>query len=446
MMKNDLLLQDDLAKELYSRASSLPLIDYHNHLSIPALAENRTELDPAALWLTCDPYKHRAMRICGVEEKYITGDTDAFDKFRAWCAVYPRLAGNPLCHWAELELSEYFDLDLRDFPINGENARALWDVMDRKLHGGRMGIADILRRAGMIYSAPCMLPTDTPPDSAMPEGIRVVPSLRADTALAPDAVLLQKLAEQTGSPVRTVGDYKAVLRERLRVFEEHGCNVMDISLDAGFRYREETVPDTAAAEDCGREELAGEMLRFFGVECRERGWVLLLHIGALRQTSPYLKRVAGAAGGFAGIGASVDPDDTVRFLRSIEAKDGSLPKTLLFCLNPADTVPQITLSGSFAHGQVGPGAPWWWNDHLQGMTDFMEWMSCYGVLSAFFGMTTDSRSALSMVRHDYFRRTLCRFLARKVRAGEFPADRDVLGDLIDRVCFRNAADKLLPVQ
>ena len=37
--------------------------------------------------------------------------------------------------------------------------------------------------------------------------------------------------------------------------------------------------------------------------------------------------VAGAAGGFAGIGASVDPDDTVRFLRSIEAKDGSLPKT-----------------------------------------------------------------------------------------------------------------------
>ncbi len=442
-MKSGLLLGDELTRELYSYCENLPLIDYHNHLSIPALAENRTEQDPAALWLTCDPYKHRAMRICGVDETYITGEADAFEKFRAWCAVFPRLAGNPLCHWAELEMAEYFDLDLRDFPINGQNAKALWDVMDSRLRGGGMGVADILRRAGGVYTAPCMLPTEDPPEGAMPEGMRVVPSLRADPALKPDQATLRTLAEQSGASVGTVGDYKAALRGRLRVFAAHGCNVMDISLDAGFRYCAEKTADTAKLAECDQDKLASEILRFFGTECRDRGWVLLLHIGALRQTSPYLRRVAGAAGGFAGIGAGTDPDDTVRFLRDIEAEDGTLPRVLLFCLNPADMIPQITLSGSFARGQVGPGAPWWWNDHLRGMTDFMEWMSCYGVLSSFFGMTTDSRSALSMVRHDYFRRTLCRYLAGKVRSGELPADRDVLKDLIERVCYRNAAEKLL---
>ena len=42
----------------------------------------------------------------------------------------------------------------------------------------------------------------------MPEGIRVVPSLRADTALAPDAVLLQKylLTTEKTLPDRNAGD------------------------------------------------------------------------------------------------------------------------------------------------------------------------------------------------------------------------------------------------
>ena len=442
-MKSTLLIEDELAQELYSCCENLPLVDYHNHLSISALAENRLEKNPAALWLTCDPYKHRAMRICGVSEKYITGDADAFEKFKAWCAVFPRLAGNPLSHWTELEMSAFFEVDLHDFLINQDTAQALWDIMDDGIKNRKLGTVDILRRAGVVYTAPCMLPTEDPPATFMLEGLRVVPSLRADSVLKPDRIVLRALEEKGHMTIRSVGDYKEALRDRLRVFAAFGCNVMDISLDAGFQYLDLVVLDTENLLDCDRNLLASEMLRFLGLECRNRGWVLLLHIGALRQTSPYLRRMAGAAGGFAGIGKNMDPEDIVRFLRDLEREDGCIPKTLLFCLNPGDMIPQITLSGSFAGGQVGPGAPWWWNDHLQGMTDFMDSLAAYGVLSAFFGMTTDSRSPLSVVRHDYFRRVLCHYLAGKVKAGEMPSDRNILKDLIDRVCYRNAAEKLL---
>ena len=54
------------------------------------------------------------------------------------------------------------------------------------------------------------------------------------------------------------------------------------------------------------------------------------------------------------------------------------------------------------------------------------------------GMTTDSRSLLSFVRHDYFRRILCRWVAEKVAAGVFPSDETLLRPMLENVCYRNA--------
>jgi len=60
------------------------------------------------------------------------------------------------------------------------------------------------------------------------------------------------------------------------------------------------------------------------------------------------------------------------------------------------------------------------------------------VLSTFVGMTTDSRSLLSFVRHDYFRRLFCRWLADKVAAGDIPDDQSLLLPIVENVCYRNA--------
>ena len=66
-MKEDFLLTTPLARRLYHEvAEELPVIDYHNHLSVADLASDRICENIYELWLKPDPYKHRAMRICGV--------------------------------------------------------------------------------------------------------------------------------------------------------------------------------------------------------------------------------------------------------------------------------------------------------------------------------------------------------------------------------------------
>ena len=84
-------------------------------------------------------------------------------------------------------------------------------------------------------------------------------------------------------------------------------------------------------------------------------------------------------------------------------------------------------------GKVQLGPAWWWCDHEDGIRDVLEKNAAYGVLSTFVGMTTDSRSLLSFVRHDYFRRVLCKWVAEKVAAGAFPSDEALLRPLLDAV-------------
>jgi glucuronate isomerase len=67
-------------------------------------------------------------------------------------------------------------------------------------------------------------------------------------------------------------------------------------------------------------------------------------------------------------------------------------------------------------------------------------LSQLGLLSRFVGMLTDSRSFLSYSRHEYFRRLLCNILGHDVRRGLLPGDRQLLGELVSDICFKNARD------
>ena len=76
----------------------------------------------------------------------------------------------------------------------------------------------------------------------------------------------------------------------------------------------------------------------------------------------------------------------------------------------------------------------------------MEWqinaLSNLGLLSRFIGMITDSRSFMSYPRHEYFRRTLCNLIGRDVAKGLVPDDEQLLGPLIQNICYANAKNYL----
>jgi glucuronate isomerase len=52
-------------------------------------------------------------------------------------------------------------------------------------------------------------------------------------------------------------------------------------------------------------------------------------------------------------------------------------------------------------------------------------------------MLTDSRSLLSMTRHELFRRILCDVVGRAVDEGRIPTDRDWLTGLVTDLCAGN---------
>jgi hypothetical protein len=94
----------NLAETFYSWVKELPVIDWHNHLDMAMLTADEPLGSLYSVWVAADPYKHRAMRICGEPERVITGDAPEAEKWEAWRRTLPKLVGNPLFDWAKAEL------------------------------------------------------------------------------------------------------------------------------------------------------------------------------------------------------------------------------------------------------------------------------------------------------------------------------------------------------
>ena len=89
-LTDDFLLHSDSARILYfDYARHMPIFDYHCHLPVAEVAENKQFENLTQAWLYGDHYKWRAMRTNGVDERFITGDATDYEKFEAWAATVP---------------------------------------------------------------------------------------------------------------------------------------------------------------------------------------------------------------------------------------------------------------------------------------------------------------------------------------------------------------------
>jgi glucuronate isomerase len=123
---------------------------------------------------------------------------------------------------------------------------------------------------------------------------------------------------------------------------------------------------------------------------------------------------------------------------------GALPKLILYNANPADNYAFATMIGNFqdgsAAGKIQFGAGWWFLDQKEAMEWQLNALSNCGLLALFVGMVTDSRSFMSYPRHEYFRRVLCNLLGSEMENGELPFNEEMVGELVARACYRNAAE------
>ncbi|MYL49278.1 glucuronate isomerase [Halobacillus litoralis] len=455
---DDFLLTNDVAKRLYHDfAKDLPIIDFHNHLPPDEISKDVTFETLTDIWLGGDHYKWRLMRANGIDEHYITGHADAKEKFKAWAETVPNTLGNPLFHWTHMELKRYFGID--DY-LNSKTADRIWDVANEKLQSVGMSTQQLLKKDRVEFVGTTDDPTDelTFHKELQNENhpFQVAPSFRPDPGLKIDKedfnAWVQKLSEVTNKNIQKYTDFLDGLAERVDYFDNHGCKASDHGIDEMF-YAQTDEKEVAGIFD---KKMRGESLTNVEVEkyktftlqflaslYNQKGWIMQLHIGAMRNNNTKMLERIGRDTGYDSPGDRSLAKPLSHMLDSIEYGSG-LPKTILYCLNPKDYYVMATIAGNHQDGSTAGkiqfGTAWWFNDHIDGMENQMKILANVGLIKHFVGMLTDSRSFLSFSRHEYFRRILCNLFGTWAQDGKVPSDVEWLGAYVKDISYYNAKE------
>ncbi len=467
-LDDNFILGNDTAKHLFhDYAKDLPIIDYHCHLSPREIYEDVRFDSLGDVWFGGkqalggyygDHYKWRLMRSGGMDEELITERTDELKRFKGFADTLSLAIGNPMYHWCNLELKEYFGINE---PLCPANAEKIWDTCNDILKNDPdMSSRGLIRRSNVAYVGT----TDDPVDSLewhekisedKSINFMVRPSFRPDKAIniskAGFAQYIKELAAAVGKEsLDSTQDVIDALTKRLEFFAEHGCVASDHGLDyIPFRKLPMEICDEAFKKAVKGEPVCVEeaegyqtaILIALGKEYNKHGIAMELHYSCLRNMNERLFKKLGPDTGFDMIAQNTCGGNVAALLSELDKTD-ELPKTIIFSLNPADNEQIGTLIGCFQSsevpGKIQHGPAWWFNDTRSGMEDQMKSLANLGVLGNFIGMLTDSRSFLSYTRHDYFRRIMCNLIGTWVENGEYPNDDEALKRIVTGISYFNA--------
>ena len=456
-MDDDFILTTETAGMLYhGYAEKMPIFDFHCHLNIKEIYEDKRFSSITEAWLGGDHYKWRLLRQWGVDESYITGGRSDWEKFEKFAEVIPYAIGNPIYHWTHLELQRFFGISETLSPAT---ARSIYERCNEALKS--------LSARKMITQSHVkkLFTTDDPADSLeyhrklMEDssfGVTVRPAFRPDKAINCELPsfpgYIEKLEKVSEKKIGCISCLCDVLKERIEFFDSMGCVCSDHALDvvyfenAGTEEADRVFKKALAGEALTEVETGiykGYLLVFLGRQYSRLGWVQQYHIGAMRNNSSRYMEKLGPDTGFDSIEDQPFAKKLSSLINRLDSTD-ELPKTILYCLNPRDNEVLAALINCFQQSGIRSklqfGSAWWFNDQKDGMQRQLTALSQVSLLSRFVGMLTDSRSFLSYTRHEYFRRILCNMLGDLIENGEYPCDTEFVGKIVEDICYKNAEE------
>lgn len=475
------LLKNETAKRLFfGTAKDLPIFDYHCHLSPKAIAEDKPFDDIARMWLEGDHYKWRIMRANGTPEHLCAGDGSWEEKFVAYANALTKAAGNPLQQWSHLELRRIFGISE---VLTPHNALKIREEANRVLEAKKISPRSLLEQ----FNVKVICTTDDPIDDlrwhkviANEQGAgssfqtKVLPAFRPDKAIntadiAAWNIYIDALGKSAGVEIGSYAGLVEALTRRHAYFHEMGCRLSDHAIlvpvfapasDSELDAIVQRARNGTALSDSEQAKLTTAVLSHLSRLNAQKNWTMQLHIGALRNVNQQLFKVFGPD-----VGGDCISDEPIiaplaAFLGALDFEK-QLPKTILYSLDPSKNIQLEALAVSFTGasplesgakgssraagtsqvqvpGKVQIGAAWWFNDQKDGMERHLKEYASVGLLGAWVGMLTDSRSFMSFPRHEYFRRLLCNTIGEWIEAGELPDDPLYTESIVRSICWENA--------
>ena len=453
-LKDNFLLTNKCAEKLYfDYAKNMPIFDYHCHLPEQQILENKTFNDVFEIWLKGDHYKWRLMRNYGVNEEYITGSKSNKEKFVTYCKVLGTAFGNPLYHWSQVELKEFFNCEIE---INEANAETIWNWCNDYIKLNNITPQSLIEKSNVTF---IFTTNEIFDDHSTFEKIakkdykfKVIPAFRADKIMNVEAKgyysFIEKLQTLTGK-IEDLDDLESAIEKRLREFIKVGTCASDIALQSVYPIADRDQADEVfKSARCGKNisEAQSEIFKgyftYFLMKLYAKYDIRTeLHVGAMRNNNSIMLEKLGLDTGY----DSIAEDNSIKYMSRLFDrlnKEGSLPRVIVFNLNPKMNTEIMTLIGCFqsdeAKGKVQYGPAWWFLDNKVGMEKHLEDLTATGHIGAFVGMLTDSRSLLSYPRHHYFRRILCNYLGTLMENGEITQDVELVGKVVQDISYHNS--------
>ena len=432
--------QRAVARRLYARVATLPIISPHGHTDPAWFADNQAFANATELLLIPDHYVFRMLYSQGISLDALgiprgDGTRNVADPREAWRVLathFHLFRGTPSSMWLNHVFHDVFGLRVR---LDAGSADHYYDCITQALQRPEFRPRALFER----FNIELIATTESPLDPlqhhtairASGWGGRVITAYRPDPVVDPEhehfASALQAFGDITGEDVHGWDGYLRAHRQRRAFFAEAGATstdhghptaaTADLSKAEAAKLFEKVVGGKVSAQEA--ELFRAQVLTEMAAMSLDDGLVMQIHPGCFRNHNHALFERYGRDKG-----ADIPlRTEYVNALKPLLDRFGNAPdfKLIVFTLDESTYSRELApLAGHYPALHLGPA--WWFHDAPEGMWRFREWtLSSAGFYNT-VGFNDDTRAFLSIpARHDVARRVDCAFLAKLVtehRLGE----------------------------
>lgn len=425
----DFLLTTPTAKSLFQTLQILPVIDCHSGFSAKEIAEPAPMDNITCFCLKNDKEKLQAMRICGVDEYYITGEAGDYEVFQKWAETVPYLPKNRLYHRTHLELQRYFGIYE---PLSPVTALQIWNRANQLMSHGGFTPGELLRK----FHVETVCTKEDPADALFwhqkiaDEGLtttKVLPTFCPDAALhaeSPDfAGWLTALEESCSQEIDSYWVFLSCLTERLLFFKSMGGRTsfhtikLPPKIEATAQQAEAVFQKARQQQSLTPAEISAyqaHLLSFLAKKYQDYGFSMEICVG---------NQSAAAA--------------VLTLLEQVQ-KEHKLPSTIISAAAVSDVIflaKQLEASTLAGRVHFSNSADLCYQ--RQNLRALLNAAAAYGSLPAFVGFVPPYGCDCNYPAFEYFRRVLADFLGELAESDEYPNYMDLLKKFAKDIAYEN---------